>query len=242
MLSQNVWNCRVAMGRRVRLTSRRRENSRTESIQGTLFPSCPSRRNSHASRGLEKLTVTCLTWATAPGRPVLEPLQPEEVTVPSPWCSFPGLGTTPCLPEQPTLRPFRRKLQPHQAQPQSISTRGGWEHLQMKAVSSPKWVSGTDRCQPSSPLSPRHRHSGSPLPNPSSEKGEIVPSLLLGSQSEMAYRRAQHWNKVIYNQEKGRKLLLLEAASHWSVQLHTAQKSNYTNTLCVGFPIKHVFQ
>lgn len=43
------------------------------------FPSCPSRRNSPASSGLEQLTVTCLTWATAPGRPVLEPPQPLQL-------------------------------------------------------------------------------------------------------------------------------------------------------------------
>lgn len=142
---QNVWNCRVAMDRRVKLTSRRQENSRTESIQGRLFPSCPSRRSSQASSGLEQLTVTCLAWATAPGRPVLEPLQPEQVAVPSPWYSFPGLGTTPLSPwpgplSRLTLRPFRRKMQPCQTQPQGSSARGQQEHQQMKD----EWVSGTD--------------------------------------------------------------------------------------------------
>lgn len=169
MLFQNVWNCRVAMGRRVRLTSRRQENSRTESIQGTLFPSCPRKRNSQASRGLGQLTVTCLTWATAPGRPVLEPLQPEEVTVHSPRYSFPGLGTTPCLPPQPeqlTLRPFRRNN--HRASlPEGDRSICKW-----RKSPPPSGFQGQAVSQPSSLLPPRHRHSGSPLPNPSSEKGE----------------------------------------------------------------------
>lgn len=101
----------------------------------------------------------------------------------------------------------------------------------------PSGFQGHAVSQPSSPLLPRHRHSNSSLPNLSSEKGEKSAK----SPAGLTKWRAQHWNKVIYNQEKGRKPLLLEAASHWSVQLHTAQKSNYTNTLCVRFPIKCVF-
>lgn len=98
--------------------------------------------------------------------------------------------------------------------------------------------------QPNSSLPPRHRHSFSPFPNPDSEKQEKVTSpaaFTNGNGSQKNPLLAQHWNKVVYNQEEGKKPLLLEAASHWSVQLHTAQKSNYLSTLCVRFPIKCVF-
>lgn len=90
----------------------------------------------------------------------------------------------------------------------------------------------TQVSQPNSSLSPRHRRSVSPFPNPDSEKEEKVTNLLLGLQMEMVHRRirCQH-STGIKNQEKGRKPLPLEAASHWSVQLHTAQRSKYIKYL-----------
>lgn len=120
-----------------------------------------------------------------------------------------------------TLRPFRRKLQPRQTQPQGTSARGGRQHPQWRKCPPLSGFQGQTVSQPSSTLPPRHRHLGSPLPNPSSEKGEKKYQV-----SCWAHRRAQHWNKVIYNQEKGRRPLLLEVSStqHRSI--------NYTNTLC----------
>lgn len=139
-------------------------------------------------------------------------------------------------PEQAHTEAFQEKAAatPHTATGHLCQSRTGASanegSVLQVAFRDTQWASPAAHCY-------QDRHSNSPLPNPSSEKGEKSAK----SPAGLTKWRAQHWNKVIYNQEKGRKPLLLEAASHWSVQLHTAQKSNYTNTLCVRFPIKCVF-
>lgn len=157
--------------------------------------------------------------------------------MPALWYSLPGPGTTRCLPH--SLGPEQAHTEAFQEKAAATpDTTAG--HLcqrapgapAMEEVSSSKWVSETHSGPAQQPTAAETQTFRPSLPFSSSEKGEKVTSLLLGSQSEMDHRRAQHWSKVIYNQEKGRKPLLLEAASHCSVQLHTAQKSNYTNTLC----------
>lgn len=247
---QNVWNCRIAMDRRVKLTSRRQENSRTEyprntvsflpqqeeqpSQQWTRVADCSlshvsprqacagaSAATSHSSHRRWQCPVcgtALLGWAPLPVCLGLGPWAGSHWGLSGESCSHARHNRRASLPEGDG----------------SICNEGSG--LLQVGFRDRQWASPAAHC---------HQDTGiQALPSqiPVQRKGKKVTSLLLGSQSEMDHRRAQHWNKVIYNQEKGRKPLLLEAASHWSVQLHTAQKSNYTNTLCVRFPIKCVFQ
>lgn len=113
----------------------------------------------------------------------------------------------------------------------------------MKEVSSPKWVSGTGSEPAQEP--PATKTQAFRLSPPKSQFRESRKKCQVSCWAHKVKWLTEEYStgiKSYITRRKGRKPLLLEAARHWSVQLHTAQKSNYTNTLCVRFPIKHVFQ
>lgn len=128
---------------------------------------------------------------------MLEPLQPEQVTVPSLWYSFPGLGTTPLstttawAPEQAHTEAFQDK-----AAATPDTTTG---HLCQRGMG----ASANEKCPPPSGF---QGQQASPAPHchqdigiqalhsqiPVQRKGKKVLSPLLGSQSDMVHKRAQH--------------------------------------------------